>query len=338
MCGRPCLAGILRALRRPAQNILGLLKCIGDNTLVKNALKSLRRTFRTPAGNRGEAALLLSGKEMARRVACMPPNTDFRRVGFKVFSQFDEDGIIQYLINKLPIANRTFIEFGVENYEESNTRFLLLNDHWQGLVLDACSSDIQYIRADRIYWEFDLQAKCTWITKDNINSLMLEAGFSEDVGLLSIDLDGNDYWIWEAIQTIKPRVVIAEYNSVFGLQPISVPYQENFNRTAAHYSNLYFGCSLGALSHLAKKKGYLLLGSNIFGHNAFFVRADVAGDFRGLDPEEAYVLSKFRESRNSNGNLTYTRGEDRIKLIEHLPVVNVVTGHKAALRDCYVSR
>jgi len=81
--------------------------------------------------------LLLSGKEMAWRVACMPPNTDFRRVGFKVFSQFDEDGIIQYLINTLPIANRTFIEFGVENYEESNTRFLLLNDHWQGMVLDA---------------------------------------------------------------------------------------------------------------------------------------------------------------------------------------------------------
>jgi len=307
-------------------------------SVIKKRIKSVYQELRRKTEHHSETTLLLLGKQMAWQAASMPPNTDLRKVGFKVFSQWDEDGIIQYLINRIPIENKTFIEFGVENYEQSNTRFLLLNDHWQGLVLDACSSDIQYIRADRIYWEFDLQAKCTWITKDNINSLMLEAGFSEDVGLLSIDLDGNDYWIWEAIQTIKPRVVIAEYNSVFGLQPISVPYQENFNRTAAHYSNLYFGCSLGALSHLAKKKGYLLLGSNIFGHNAFFVRADVAGDFRGLDPEEAYVLSKFRESRNSNGNLTYTRGEDRIKLIEHLPVVNVVTGHKAALRDCYVSR
>src|SRR5713226_10608594 len=145
-------------------------------------------------------ALLLLGKQMAWRVASLPPNTDFRKVGFKVFSQWDEDGIIQYLISKIPIENRTFIEFGVENYEESNTRFLLLNNHWQGLVLDASAADVSYIQTDRIYWEFDLQAKCTWITRDNINSLLEEAGFGGDIGLLSIDIDGNEYWIWEAIQ------------------------------------------------------------------------------------------------------------------------------------------
>src|SRR5271163_3905375 len=298
MCGRPCLAGILRALRRPAQNILGLLKCIGDNTLVKNALKSLRRKFRTPGGARGEAALLLSGKEMAWRVACMPPNTDFRRVGFKVFSQFDEDGIIQYLINTLPIANRTFIEFGVENYEESNTRFLLLNDHWQGMVLDARGADIRYIQEDKIYWQYDLQAKCTWITRENINAVLRDAGFGEEVGLLSIDIDGNDYWIWEAIQSVRPWIVIVEYNSLFGLRPIAVPYKEDFARTTAHFSHLYYGASLGALEQLARKKGYLLLGSNVWGHNAFFVRADIAREFRGVALEEAYVASKFRESRD----------------------------------------
>src|SRR5208282_419804 len=250
-----------------AQSVLRFLKCIGDNSLVKNALKSLRRTFRTPAGDRGEAALLLSGKEMAWRVACMPPNTDFRKVGFKVFSQFDEDGIIQYLINTLPIANRTFIEFGVENYEESNTRFLLLNDHWQGMVLDARGADIRYIQRDKIYWQYDLQAKQTWITRENINTLLSDAGFGSDVGLLSIDIDGNDYWIWEAIQSVRPLIVIIEYNSLFGLQPVAVPYKEDFDRTSAHYSNLYYGASLGALQHLAHKKGYLLVGSNVLGHN-----------------------------------------------------------------------
>jgi hypothetical protein len=250
-----------------------------------------------------------------------------------VFSQWDEDGIIQYLIHKLPIANKTFIEFGVENYEESNTRFLLMNDHWQGLVLDACAADIRYVQTDRIYWQYDLQAKCTWITRDNINSLLAEAGFSEDVGLLSIDIDGNDYWIWQAIESIRPRIVIVEYNSVFGLQPVSVPYADNFNRTLAHYSNLYFGCSLGALSHLAKVKGYRLVGSNIVGHNAFFVRSDIAGAFRDLDIQEAYVVSNYRESRDHRGRLTYIRGADKIKVIEHLPVVNVVTGETGRLGE-----
>lgn len=280
-----------------------------------------------------EAALLLLGKEMSWKVADLPPNTDFRKIGFKVFSQWDEDGIIQYLIHKIPIKSRTFIEFGVENYEESNTRYLLLNNHWQGLVLDASASDIRYIRTDRIYWEFDLQARCAWITRDNIDSLLKDAGFDEDIGLLSIDIDGNEYWIWEAIESVRPRIVIIEYNSVFGLQPISIPYKEDFERTAAHHSTLYYGCSLAALHHLAEKKGYRLVGSNIWGHNAFFVRSDVAGDMRGLELQEAYVQSKFRESRGPAGNPTYARGRDRIKLIEHLPVVNVVTGQVGALKD-----
>jgi hypothetical protein len=282
-------------------------------------------------------ALLLLGKQMAWQVASLPPNADFRKVGFRVFSQWDEDGIIQYLISKIPIENKTFIEFGVENYEESNTRFLLVNDHWQGMVMDACEADIRYIQTDKIHWQFDLQAKYAWITRENIDSLLLDSGFPEDVGLLSMDINGNEYWIWEAVQSVKPRIVIAEYNSVFGSQPISVPYKQDFDRTAAHHSNLYYGCSLAALSHLAKRKGYLLLGSNIWGHNAFFIRSDVAGEFKGLEPQEAYVLGKFRESRDSQGNLTYTRGKNRMKLIEHLPVVNVTTGQQGRLKELAVS-
>jgi hypothetical protein len=301
--------------------------------LFRKRLKSIYTRVRRKTEHHSETMLLLAGKEMAWRVASLPPNTDFRKVGFKVFSQWDEDGIIQYLISKTPIERKTFIEFGVENYEESNTRFLLLNDHWQGMVLDARAGDIRYIQQDKIYWQYDLQAKCTWITKENINALVRDAGFGEDVGLVSIDIDGNDYWIWEAIQSVRPWIVIIEYNSSFGLQPIAVPYKQDFDRSAAHYSNLYYGASLGALQHLAQKKGYLLLGSNVWGHNAFFIRADVAGEFRGLELREAYVASKFRESRDKAGKLTYVRGNDRIKLIESMPVVHVVTGETGKLKD-----
>lgn len=305
--------------------------------MIKHRMKSIYKTIKTP-NRHAETTLLLLGKQMAWQVAAMPANIDLRRVGFKVFSQFDEDGIIQYLINKLPIKNKTFIEFGVENFEESNTRFLLMNDHWQGMVLDASAPDIRYIQQDKIHWQYDLQAKCTWITRDNINPLLEESGFGEDVGLLSIDIDGNDYWIWEAIESIRPRIVIIEYNSLFGLRPISIPYQENFSRSASHFSNLYYGSSLGALQHLGTKKGYLLLGSNVLGHNAFFIRSDIAGEFRGLELNEAYVESKFRESRDPRGQLSYVRGNDRIQLIKDMPVVQVVSGQTGKIKDLWEAR
>lgn len=303
--------------------------------MIKKNLKLAYKTVRRKIPSHTEALLLLLGQQMSRQVAIAPPNESFRKVGFKVFSQWDEDGIIQYLISHLPIQNKTFIEFGVEDYEESNTRFLLLKDHWQGMVLDASESDIRFIQRDKIYWEFDLQAKCAWITRENIDSLLQGAGFSEDIGLLSIDIDGNEYWIWEAIQSFRPRIVIVEYNSLFGLKPVSVPYKENFHKLSAHYSGLYYGCSLAALDHLAKRKGYVLVGSNVWGHNAFFIRSDVPSEFKGLEPEEVYAPSTYRDSRDPAGNLTFLRGEDRMKLIEHLPIANVVTGREGLLKECW---
>jgi hypothetical protein len=303
--------------------------------LLKRGLKAIHDEVKGKTEPYAEAALLLLGKDMAWRVAKEPPNTSLRKVGFKVFSQFDEDGIIQYLVNNVPIPNQTFIEFGVEDYAESNTRFLLVTDHWRGMVLDARSSDIRKIQRDKIYWQYDLQAKCSWITRENINDLLQSSGFGEDVGLLSIDIDGNDYWIWDAIHVVRPRIVIAEYNSLLGLHPIAVPYKENFARGEAHYSNLYYGASLGALEYLATKKGYLFLGSNVWGHNAFFVRGDIANEFRGVELKQGYVASKFRESRDRSGKLTYVRSHDRIKIIEDMPVVQVVSGKTSKIKDVW---
>ncbi|GAC1617546.1 MAG: hypothetical protein PVS2B2_22130 [Candidatus Acidiferrum sp.] len=301
--------------------------------MIKKKVKSLYRKLRSDAPDTGMPGLMLLGKQMSWQVAQMPANRDFRQVGFKVFSQWDEDGIIQYLIHKLPITSKTFIEFGVENYEESNTRFLLMNDHWQGMVLDAHEADLRYIEKDNIHWQYDLQVKRGWITRENIDALLRKSSFGEDLGLLSIDIDGNDYWIWESLEAYRPRIVIVEYNSVFGLSTVAVPYDEKFARSSAHYSNLYYGASLGALQLLGRKKGYVLLGSNVWGHNAFFARADIAGEFRELRLEEAYVASKFRESRDTSGRLRYLRGDERAKLMEALPVVNVVTGEMGTLRE-----
>ena len=257
-------------------------------------------------------------------------------VGFKVFSQWDEDGIIQYLISRVPIENKMFVEFGVEDYHESNTRFLLIHNNWRGLLIDGNPSFIERIKKSELYWRYDLTAINAFVTKDNINELISSNGGKGDIGLLSIDIDGNDYWIWQAINIISPRIVICEYNSIFGCKvPITVPYEEQFNRTDAHYSNLYFGASLKALCLLAEQKGYSFVGSNSAGSNAFFVRKDISSNLLTMDCQTGYVKSKARESRDKNGHLTYVSGDDRIKLIEHLKVFDVEKHVEKAIKEIF---
>ena len=160
------------------------------------------------------------------------PSLNLNEAEFKVFSQRGQDGIIQFLINKINIKNKIFIEFGVETYVEANTRFLLLNNSWDGLVFDGSIENINYIKNDlRIYWGQRLTADQSFITKDNINDLIISKGYEGEIGLLSIDIDGNDYWVWESINCVNPCIVICEYNAIFGFnEEVVVPYSEKFQR------------------------------------------------------------------------------------------------------------
>lgn len=162
---------------------------------------------------------------------------------------------------------------------------------------------------------------------ENINNLLLLSGFDSDVGLLHIDLDGNDYWIWKEIDVIRPIVVILEYNSVFGIErAITIPYARNFQRTNAHCSNLFFGASLRALHQLSSAKGYSFIGCNSAGNNAYFVRSDrLNAQVREISLEEGYVLSKARESRDRHGKLTHLAGSHRVDAIRGMSVYNVET-------------
>lgn len=246
---------------------------------------------------------------------------------FKVFSQFGDDGIIQYLIHSVDIRYRSFVEFGIEDYTESNTRFLLVNNNWKGLVIDGDKSNIDNVRHQDTYWKHDLVALQGFVTRENINEYLLNANFAGQLGILSIDVDGNDYWIWESIRVADPVIAIVEYNSVFGPDhAVTIPYDPNFVRTRAHWSNLYWGASLRALCLLAERKGYAFVGSNSAGNNAYFVKKEKVGNLKILDVKEGYVESKFRESRDSRGRLTYLSGKDRLKEIQDMPVTEVETG------------
>lgn len=248
-------------------------------------------------------------------------------VEFKVFSQWGDDGIIQWLASNLEFPDKTFVEFGVENYRESNTRFLMMNNNWSGLVMDGSESNVSQIINSEYFWKFNLSAKAVFIDTDNINSLLSSSELRKEVGILHIDLDGNDYWIWKEIKVISPIVVILEYNSIFGIdRSITIPYDKSFNRTNAHYSNLYYGASLRALHQLSADKGYSFIGCNSAGNNAYFVRKDKLNDsVREATLESGYVLSMLRESRDRDGRLTFLTGRDRLEAIRGMPVYNIET-------------
>lgn len=253
---------------------------------------------------------------------------------FRVFSQWGEDGIFQYLLRHVAVDRKIFVEFGVENYVESNTRFLLTHNHWSGLVMDGSEENINYIRNDPIYWASNLKAHRAFITKDNINDLLSSNGITGDIGLLSVDIDGNDYWVWDAINVVSPRIVACEYNSQFGpTAEITTPYEPDFVRDSAHYSKIFYGASISALTSLARKKGYSLVASNSAGNNIFFVRDDLISDLEVLTPVQAYRRAQFREFHNEQGHLTFDDFETRLGKISNLDVVDLKTGNLAKISD-----
>ncbi|WP_461093757.1 hypothetical protein [Spirosoma gilvum] len=258
--------------------------------------------------------------------------TSMKEAEFKLFSQFGDDGIIQYLISYVKPQVDTFVEFGVENYEEANTRFLLMNNNWKGLVIDGSSTHIDYIKSRSFYWRYSFNAVASFITAENINQLLVSNGISGQIGLLSIDIDGNDYWVWKAITAVDADIVVIEYNSLFGSErSISTPYSPDFVREQAHYSYLYFGASLPALYGLAVEKGYAFVGCNQAGNNAYFVKKEKLNGLPSISVAEGYVYSRFRESRNTEGQMCFLDGAERIALLEGLPVINTITNQNEYL-------
>jgi hypothetical protein len=252
---------------------------------------------------------------------------NIRDAEFGVFSQWGDDGIIQYLVDRIDIKNKTFIEFGVENYKESNTRFLLMNNNWSGLVMDGSEENMKYVALDPVCWAHELQAWPVFITRENINSMLqrfLDLGFDKEIGILSVDIDGNDFWIWKEINVVNPAIVISEYNSLWGPEkPWTIPYQPDFYRLDPGNSMIHYGASLLSLCDLAEEKGYFFIGCNSAGNNAYFVRKDKIGPFKPLSAKEGFVLAKFRELPPENGVRPF--GNDRMEHLKGRQVYNTRT-------------
>lgn len=301
---------------------------------MKNYFLNRLRQLASPVEPHGEANIVLQCLSVAQVNRSKNHIRSLSDVEFRGFSQWGEDGIVDWLLTRLPGIPEIFVEFGVGDYRESNTRLLLFLRNWRGLVMDGSEAHVDSIMTQDLYWRFDLTAKCAFIDKENINQLISTFGVQGDIGLLSVDVDGNDYWVWQAIEVVSPVIVVCEYNAVLGdVHRISVPYQVDFQRTSAHYSNLYFGASLPALIHLGEQKGYRFVGTNSNGCNAFFVRADHAPAVVDAIEEIRSYPARFREARDVNAQLTFARGVQRADTIRHLPVVDLATGQTRPLAE-----
>ncbi len=207
--------------------------------------------------------------------------------GYKVYSQNDEDGIIHEIFKRIGTTNKIFIEFGVQNGLESNCHLLLFYG-WSGLWIEGSEDFCKEIgiRFRPVIEKGQLKVANCFITKDNINEIFIREGFSGEIDLLSIDIDGNDLYVWEAIDVINPRVVVIEYNGKF---PPDLEWKQAYDPSHVwHVGTDWQGASLKSYEILGRNKGYQLVGTDLRGCNAFFVRRDLAGDlFYELDTAEA---------------------------------------------------
>lgn len=275
--------------------------------------------------------LLLLGRSISWQVRQKDAIGTLEDVEFQVYSQWGEDGIIDWLVENVPIDDTTFVEFGVENYLEANTRFLLQNRNWRGLVMDSNPTHVAKIEGDELYWRHDIKAVSAFVTRQNIDNLLGENEICGDIGLLCIDIDGNDYWVLDAINVISPRILVCEYNPIFGdLHAITIPYNPDFQRLKAHPSGQYFGASIKAIRNLAMRKGYEFVGTCSNGINAFFVRKDLFGTIADKITDRRAFPSRHRDSRDEAGCLTHVAGARRADLIKSLPVLLIEEGNREA--------
>jgi hypothetical protein len=266
----------------------------------------LRRHIAVPVVQRldmqGELLLEMHLQQLFRTAPYDDPKR-LERYGFRAFSQNDEDGILQEIFRRVGASSKTFVEFGVQDGLQNNSR-LLLYQGWRGLWIEADADACRSMRRsfDAEIANGQLQVSQSMVTAENIMDLIGTARL-DDLDLLSIDIDGNDYWIWDAV-SLQPKVLAIEYNAKF---PPPTKWVMQYNPQHVWDYTDYQGASLESLSDLGQRKGYTLVGCCLAGVNAFFVRNDVLQDLfappdtRALYNPPRYYLQRYLASGHPAG-------------------------------------
>lgn len=250
-------------------------------------------------------------------------HSEINRHEARVYSQNGEDGILLFLFSKISAPHHTFVEFGINDGRECNSANLALNFGWHGLLIEG--SQKLSARAHEFY-KAQLVGPASnavtianaFVRPDNINDLLRAHRMTGEIDLLSIDIDSHDYWVWEQIAAVQPRVVVAEINGSFGAtEAVTIPYDESFNRFAAEPHGFYYGMSVAAAEKLGKQKGYALVGCDTSGVNAFLVRNDLlaATGLPVLTSEQAfYPMARRTRARTV---------QEQWDMVKRLPLTRV---------------
>lgn len=261
-----------------------------DNNQHLIAVGTGRRPDEITAVSKGMQLLLASRwKELAARGSPFP---DLADVEFRAFSQTGEDGILLYLFSILGTTNRRAVEICAGSGIECNTTNLIVNHGWEGLLFDGNAASIargrEFFRQCRDTRSWPPVLVQAWLTAENVNDLVAKHGYEGDIDLLSLDVDGIDYWLWKALTVIRPRVVILEFQDIIGPdRALTVPYDPQFVSQRGKHGPDYAGASLMAFVKLGREKGYRLVGAQRYGFNAFFVRNDVGAELLPEVPTSA---------------------------------------------------
>ena len=199
---------------------------------------------------------------------------DLSRYEYELHSQHGEDGIIRYLFSRIGFTNRRFLEFGF-GAVQSNSLRLMLHEQFGGLFIDGSQEQCDFLNAGVRHFKLEnVQAIPAFLNLDNLEEIINTGGLPRDLDLMSIDVDGNDYWFWEHIDFLEPRVLVIEYNAMLGPElSLTIPYDKDFNFFTSEKiaSGTFWGVSIAALEKLGKRKGYRLVGCDSTGVNAFFL-------------------------------------------------------------------
>ena len=278
-------------LKRAFQRLSRVMLNEAEERLYREAVvqKALMQQYRSQAS--GDRGGLLSLKD----------------VGFRKYSQFEEDGILLYIFSLSSPTNRVCVELCAGDGRTCNTANLIINHGWWGHLFDGLEA---HVRLGKAFYS-QLADTCfypprfthAWITAENVNELILGSGATGSIDLLSLDVDGNDYWIWKAIDVIQPRVLVCEVNRVIPPdKSLTIPYDAAFIADPGIYTGASFfnGASLKAMCRLSKEKGYRLVGASRHGVNVFFVRCGIAEDLLpAVDVDSCQQDPSTREVRSA---------------------------------------
>lgn len=236
------------------------------------------------------------GKILIKEIQADESKKELNEYEVKIFSQWGEDGILDYLVGKIQLKYPSILEIGVGNFEECNSRFLMENRLARVVVVDKNKALNKFLNNYPEKWKFHIDNIQEYVTKDNISRIFRKSKeFLNKVDILSIDIDGMDYWILKEIPLEEISIIICEYNPIFGHQnALTVPYSASFDRTAASLSGKYFGASIRTFVEYLENQNFVFLGSNKACVNAFFVRKDFLDKIDVLIPDHSDLSSSTK--------------------------------------------